>query len=137
MQFRQWERLRREAPAHGLARDCVIYDSSDQITLVRQAIKALGYDETQLQPREALSRIRQAKNKMEPPADLRVLGLAGVDPLFPRVTPTATAAPAPPTRARIKAVLPPLPPPLFCWATLVCVIAARADCPWNDATTRI
>ena len=66
--------LRREAPALGLARDFVIYDSSDQISVVRQAIKALGYDDKQLQPRAALSRISQAKNKMETPADLRAAG---------------------------------------------------------------
>ncbi len=66
--------LRREAPALGLARDFVIYDSSDQISIVRQAIKALGYDEKQIQPRAALSRISQAKNKMETPADLRAAG---------------------------------------------------------------
>jgi len=66
--------LRREAPALGLARDFVIYDSSDQISVVRQAIKALGYDEKQIQPRAALSRISQAKNKMETPADLRAAG---------------------------------------------------------------
>jgi DNA helicase-2/ATP-dependent DNA helicase PcrA len=66
--------LRREAPALGLARDFVIYDSSDQISVVRQAIKALGYDEKQIQPRAALGRISQAKNKMETPADLRAAG---------------------------------------------------------------
>jgi DNA helicase-2/ATP-dependent DNA helicase PcrA len=66
--------LRREAPALGLARDFVIYDSSDQIAIVRQAIKALGYDEKQLQPRAALGRISQAKNRMETPAQLRAAG---------------------------------------------------------------
>jgi len=33
--------LRREAPAIGLSRDFVIYDSSDQLTVVKQALKAL------------------------------------------------------------------------------------------------
>src|SRR5215472_7095512 len=33
--------LRREAPAIGLSRDFVIYDSSDQLAVVKQAMKAL------------------------------------------------------------------------------------------------
>jgi DNA helicase-2/ATP-dependent DNA helicase PcrA len=57
--------LRREAPAIGLSRDFVIYDSSDQLTVVKQALKALHVDDTFVQPRAALSRISQAKNKME------------------------------------------------------------------------
>ncbi|HEY2849524.1 MAG TPA: UvrD-helicase domain-containing protein, partial [Gemmatimonadaceae bacterium] len=62
--------LRREAPAIGLSRDFVIYDSSDQLSVVKQAMKNLGVDDKMLQPRAALSRISQAKNKMESPADL-------------------------------------------------------------------
>src|SRR6266850_156691 len=59
--------LRREAPAIGLSRDFVIYDSSDQLTVVKQALKALHIDEGFVQPRAALSRISHAKNRMEPP----------------------------------------------------------------------
>lgn len=59
--------LRREAPAIGLSRDFVIYDSSDQISVVKQALKALQIDDSFVQPRAALSRISQAKNKMEGP----------------------------------------------------------------------
>ena len=36
--------LRREAPSIGLTRDFVIYDSSDQIAVVKQAMKALDID---------------------------------------------------------------------------------------------
>src|SRR3989475_11665296 len=36
--------LRREAPAIGLSRDFVIYDSSDQLTDVKQALKSLHID---------------------------------------------------------------------------------------------
>src|SRR5712692_9818939 len=36
--------LRREAPAIGLSRDFVIYDSSDQLNVVKQALKDLGID---------------------------------------------------------------------------------------------
>ena len=57
--------LRREAPAIGLSRDFVIYDSSDQLAVVKQAMKALDIDDKMIQPRAALSRISQAKNRME------------------------------------------------------------------------
>src|SRR5262249_49217536 len=63
--------LRREAPAIGLTRDFVIYDSSDQLTVVKQALKELHIDDSFVQPRAALSRISQAKNRMESPDDLR------------------------------------------------------------------
>ena len=59
--------LRREAPAIGLSRDFVIYDSSDQLTVVKQALKELQIDDSFVQPRAALSRISHAKNRMEGP----------------------------------------------------------------------
>src|SRR5437867_5613610 len=59
--------LRREAPAIGLSRDFVIYDSSDQLTVVKQALKSLHIDDALIQPRAALSRISHAKNRMETP----------------------------------------------------------------------
>ncbi len=63
--------LRREAPKIGLSRDFVIYDSSDQIAVVKQAQRELGIDDKLVPPRAALSRISQAKNRMESPDDLR------------------------------------------------------------------
>jgi DNA helicase-2/ATP-dependent DNA helicase PcrA len=62
--------LRREAPAIGLSRDFVIYDSSDQLTVVKQALKELRVDDSFVQPRAALSRISHAKNRMEGPDDV-------------------------------------------------------------------
>src|SRR2546428_10663778 len=59
--------LRREAPAIGLSRDFVIYDSSDQLTVVKQALKSLHIDDSLIPPRAALSRISHAKNRMEGP----------------------------------------------------------------------
>ena len=56
--------LRREAPHIGLSRDFVIYDSSDQLTLMKHVLRAAGLDGT-LQPRLILSRISHAKNRME------------------------------------------------------------------------
>jgi DNA helicase-2/ATP-dependent DNA helicase PcrA len=62
--------LRREAPAIGMSRDFVIYDSADQLTVVKQALKELHVDDTFIQPRAALSRISHAKNRMEGPDQL-------------------------------------------------------------------
>src|ERR671913_868073 len=43
--------LRREAPHIGLSRDFVIYDSTDQLTVIKQALRELGIDDT-AQPRQ-------------------------------------------------------------------------------------
>ncbi len=59
--------LRREAPNIGLSRDFVIYDSADQLSAVKQAMRDLQVDEALVQPRAALSRISHAKNRMETP----------------------------------------------------------------------
>ncbi len=63
--------LRREAPHIGLSRDFVIYDTSDQLAVVKQAMKALDVDDRLLPPRAVLARISQAKNRMEDPSALR------------------------------------------------------------------
>ncbi|MGE3178544.1 MAG: ATP-dependent helicase, partial [Vicinamibacterales bacterium] len=62
--------LRREAPAIGLSRDFVIYDSSDQLVVVKQGMKELHIDDGFIQPRAALSRISHAKNRMETPEQM-------------------------------------------------------------------
>src|SRR5215831_10040643 len=59
--------LRREAPHIGLSRDFVIYDSTDQLAAMKQALREIGADDSTLQPRLALSRISHAKNHMEGP----------------------------------------------------------------------
>jgi DNA helicase-2/ATP-dependent DNA helicase PcrA len=61
--------LRRDAPAIGLPREFVIYDSSDQLAVVKQALKSLDIDEKLVPPRTALARISQAKNRMEQPGE--------------------------------------------------------------------
>ncbi len=63
--------LRREGPAIGLSRDFVIYDSSDQMSVVKQAERELGIDDKLVPPRMALSRISTLKNRMEGPDALR------------------------------------------------------------------
>jgi len=59
--------LRREAPHIGLSRDFVIYDSTDQLTVMKQALRQVGGEESAVQPRLALARISHAKNRMEGP----------------------------------------------------------------------
>src|SRR5919199_2068215 len=66
--------LRREAPAIGLSRDFVIYDSSDQLTVVKHALKELHIDDSFVQPRAALARISHAKNRMEGPQAIAANG---------------------------------------------------------------
>jgi ATP-dependent DNA helicase UvrD/PcrA len=63
--------LRREAPKIGLSRDFVIYDSSDQVAVVKQALRDLNIASELVPPRMALSRISHAKNRMEGPDSLR------------------------------------------------------------------
>src|SRR3990170_1573465 len=46
--------LRREAPKIGLSRDFVIYDSSDQLAAVKQALRDLRIDDSVMQPRAVL-----------------------------------------------------------------------------------
>ena len=57
--------LRREAPLVGLSRDFVIYDSSDQLSVVKRAMRALDVDDRMTSPRAMLSRISHAKNQMK------------------------------------------------------------------------
>jgi DNA helicase II / ATP-dependent DNA helicase PcrA len=56
--------LRREAPAIGLSRDFVIYDSSDQVSAMKQVMRELAIDDSLFQPKAALGRISHAKNLM-------------------------------------------------------------------------
>ncbi len=77
--------LRRDGVAIGLNRDFVIYDSSDQIAVVKQALKSLDIDDKLVPPRAALSRISQAKNKMESPEDLKTAGFSLRDQQIGRV----------------------------------------------------
>ena len=66
--------LRREGRLIGLSRDFVIYDSSDQLSVVKRAMRALDVDERITSPRALLSRISHAKNQMQALADLQESG---------------------------------------------------------------
>lgn len=56
--------LRTEAESLGYRRDYVIYDSDDQLALVKQVAKRLDIDPKKFNPRAILSRISNAKNEM-------------------------------------------------------------------------
>ena len=57
-------------PPIGLTKNFVIYDESDQQSLVKSIMKRLGVDDKQLTPRTVLSRISWAKNHMLDPQEL-------------------------------------------------------------------
>ena len=84
--------LRREAPLVDLSRNFVIYDSSDQLAVVRRAMAELGVDERMTNPRAVRARISEAKNRMEDAADLRASGRGFRDEQLARVYERYTAA---------------------------------------------
>jgi DNA helicase-2/ATP-dependent DNA helicase PcrA len=57
-------------PAIGHTKKFVIYDESDQQSVVKSVMKRLGLDDKQLTPRTVLSRISWAKNHMLDPQEL-------------------------------------------------------------------
>ena len=62
--------LRREGGVD-LTRDFVIYDSADQLAVVRRILRDLDADDKRLPARQALSEISHAKNQMRSPGSLR------------------------------------------------------------------
>jgi ATP-dependent DNA helicase UvrD/PcrA len=63
--------LRREAEAAGISPQYVIYDTGDQLGLVRQALRALNLDEKLYTPQSMLNRISAAKNELLLPGDIQ------------------------------------------------------------------
>ncbi|MFB3854790.1 MAG: ATP-dependent helicase [Vicinamibacterales bacterium] len=61
--------LRREAQVIGLPREFVIYDTTDQLSAVKQVMRDLRLEDGILQPRSVLSRVSHAKNRMEKPEE--------------------------------------------------------------------
>jgi DNA helicase-2/ATP-dependent DNA helicase PcrA len=62
--------LRREAEAAGISPQYVIYDSGDQLSLAKKAIRDLNLDEKLYRPQSMLNRISQAKNELLTPAEV-------------------------------------------------------------------
>ena len=69
--------LRREAESAGYRPNYVIYDSDDQVALVKQVVKSLDIDPKRFNPRAILSKISGAKNEMIAPAGFRALDYFG------------------------------------------------------------
>ncbi len=63
--------LRRHGPRINLSRDFVIYDSVDQLNVIRQAMDELGIDPKVTPPRSLLSQISHAKNQLASAAQIR------------------------------------------------------------------
>lgn len=59
--------LRTEGAAIGLDRNFVVYDDTDQMTLVRDLIKQRNIDDKSVQPRAVLAEISRAKEKLLTP----------------------------------------------------------------------
>jgi DNA helicase-2/ATP-dependent DNA helicase PcrA len=59
--------LRVDGQAIGLDRNFVIYDDSDQLSLIREIFKQKNIDDKSIQPRAVLSEISSAKEKMLTP----------------------------------------------------------------------
>ncbi len=69
--------LRREAELAGYRPDYVIYDSDDQVALVKHVVRALDIDPKRYNPRAILSKISGAKNEMILPAQFQSLDYFG------------------------------------------------------------
>ncbi len=63
--------LRREAPGVGISRDYVIFDTSDQLNVTKQAIRELNLDEKKYRATAILDTISRAKNELISPQQFR------------------------------------------------------------------
>jgi DNA helicase-2/ATP-dependent DNA helicase PcrA len=59
--------LRRDAEAAGIPRDYAIFDTDDQLRLVKQALEDLNLDDKLYRPSSMLSAISHAKSELAPP----------------------------------------------------------------------
>lgn len=59
--------LRREAERAGLPRDYLIFDTDDQLNVMKTVVKELGLDDKRYRPRALLSAVSRAKNELIPP----------------------------------------------------------------------
>ncbi len=63
--------LRRHADAIGYSRDFLIFDTADQLTVIRECFKELNIDPKHLDPRAVRAEISQAKNERIEPESYR------------------------------------------------------------------
>jgi len=59
--------LRREAAAAGLSGNYLIFDTDDQLNVMKQVVKDLGLDDKRYRPQALLSAVSAAKNELIPP----------------------------------------------------------------------
>ena len=64
--------LRREAENIGYASDYVIFDSDDQVTVMKQVVKDLGLDDKRYRPKSLLNAVSMAKNELLTPTQFPV-----------------------------------------------------------------
>jgi DNA helicase II / ATP-dependent DNA helicase PcrA len=62
--------LRQHAPRIGLPASFVIYDEDDRLTLMKDLVRELGFDERVLSPSSAVHRVSHAKNQMLGPEEV-------------------------------------------------------------------
>ncbi len=61
--------LRREAEAVGLSSDYLIFDTDDQLAVMKDVVKTMGLDDKKYRPRALLSAVSHAKNELIEPRD--------------------------------------------------------------------
>ena len=59
--------LRREADSIGFSSDYVIFDASDQVSVMKQVVKDLGLDDKRYRPKVLLNAVSMAKNELLTP----------------------------------------------------------------------
>ncbi len=64
--------LRREASAAGLSSNYLIFDTDDQLSVMKQVVKDLGLDDKRYRPNALLNAISSAKNELIPPSSYPV-----------------------------------------------------------------
>ena len=64
--------LRREAEHIGYSADYVIFDSDDQVTVMKQVVKNLGLDDKRYRPKSLLNAVSMAKNELLTPSQYPV-----------------------------------------------------------------
>ncbi len=79
--------LRVEATNIGLDRNFAIYDDSDQLSIVKQAMAAVGLNDKQYSPRAVLSLISSAKSNLRSPTDLQQAARTYFEEVVARVYP--------------------------------------------------
>lgn len=64
--------LRREASSVGLSSNYIIFDSDDQLTVMKQVVADMGLDDKRYRPRALLNAVSAAKNELVLPPDYPV-----------------------------------------------------------------